>query len=144
MRLGPGVNTSAYEADVFVAPDGSYLIFTAGRRGGLGHGALYISFHGEDGTFEKAKSLGAPINTEGHEICPLFPATVDLFITPIDRTSIASTQPHSGHIADRQQERSLSHPWLSRQTFGFHKQLVKQATSGILQRRTEETGCSQR
>lgn len=70
VRLGPGVNTGAYEADAFVAPDGSYLIFAAGRRSNLGRGDLYISFRGEDGTFEKAKNLGAPINTEGHELCP--------------------------------------------------------------------------
>jgi len=70
VRLGPGVNTGAYEADVFVAPDGSYVIFAAGRRGGLGRGDLYISVRGEDGTFEKAKNLGAPINTAGHELCP--------------------------------------------------------------------------
>ena len=70
VRLGPGVNTGAYEADVFVAPDGSYLIFAAARRSGLGRGDLYISFRGQDGTFEKARNLGAPINTEGHELCP--------------------------------------------------------------------------
>ena len=29
-----------------------------------------ISFRGEDGTFEKSKNLGPPINTEGHELCP--------------------------------------------------------------------------
>ncbi len=70
VRLGSGVNTGAYEADVFVAPDGSYLIFAAGRRSNIGRGDLYLSVRGEDGTFETAKNLGAPINTEGHELCP--------------------------------------------------------------------------
>ena len=70
VRLGPGVTTGAYEADPFVAPDGSYLIFAAGRRSNLGRGDLYISARGEDGTFEKARNLGTPINTEGHELCP--------------------------------------------------------------------------
>lgn len=70
VRLGPGVNTGAYEADVFVAPDDSYVLFAAGRRGGLGRGDLYISFRGEDGSFQKSENLGAPINTEGHELCP--------------------------------------------------------------------------
>ena len=71
VRLGPGVNTRAYEADVFVAPDGSYVIFAAGRRANLGRGDLYISFRGEDGEFEQARNLGMPINTEGHELCPV-------------------------------------------------------------------------
>ncbi len=70
IRLGSGVNTGAYEADVFVAPDGSYLIFAAGRRSNIGRGDLYISFRGQDGAWEKAVNLGRPINTEGHEVCP--------------------------------------------------------------------------
>ncbi|MEM7350547.1 MAG: hypothetical protein AAF657_07060 [Acidobacteriota bacterium] len=70
IRLGPGVNTGAYEADPFVAPDGSYLVFAAGRRSNIGRGDIYLSFRGEDGTFEKARNLGPPINTEGHELCP--------------------------------------------------------------------------
>lgn len=70
VRLGSGVNTGAYEADPFVAPDGSYIVFAAGRRGNIGRGDLFIAFRGDDGTFEEAKRLGPPINTEGHELCP--------------------------------------------------------------------------
>ncbi|MEM8959946.1 MAG: hypothetical protein AAGD38_00570 [Acidobacteriota bacterium] len=70
IRLGSGVNTGAYEADPFVAPDGSYLIFAAGRRTNIGRGDIYISFLGEDGAFEKAKNVGPPINTDKHELCP--------------------------------------------------------------------------
>lgn len=69
-QLGNTVNTTRYEADVFVALDESYLIFCGNRKGGLGRGDLYISFKQKDGTWTKAKNMGASINTVGHELCP--------------------------------------------------------------------------
>jgi Tol biopolymer transport system component len=45
VKLESSVNTSSYEADVFVAPDESYLIFCSTRPSGLGRGDLYISFN---------------------------------------------------------------------------------------------------
>ena len=44
-NLGDAVNTSATEADPFVAPDQSYLIICSDRAGGAGEGDLYISFN---------------------------------------------------------------------------------------------------
>ena len=73
-RLPPEINTRAYEADVFVAPDESYLIFCANRKGGLGRGDLYISFKDKGGKWTKSISMGSPINTEGHELCPFVTA----------------------------------------------------------------------
>ena len=69
-RLEGGVNSPAYDADVFVAPDGSYVIFSADRKGGLGRGDLYVSFRAEDGSWPPAESLGEPVNTPHHELCP--------------------------------------------------------------------------
>lgn len=69
-KLGPGVNTSSYEADVFVAPDESYVIFAANRPGGLGSGDLYVSFRKQDGTWTQSKSLGVTINTDTDDFCP--------------------------------------------------------------------------
>ncbi len=69
-RLRGAVNTPGYEADVFVAPDASYLIFSSARREGLGRGDLYVSFRRDDGTWGEGRNMGAPINTEGHELCP--------------------------------------------------------------------------
>lgn len=68
-KLGPGVNTVEYEADVFVAPDESYLVFASNRPGGMGRGDLYISFN-KNGKWSKAQNLGEAVNTEGHELCP--------------------------------------------------------------------------
>jgi hypothetical protein len=69
-RLGAGVNSSHYEADVFIAPDESYLVFAANRPGGLGSGDLHVSFREPDGTWTASRSLGNSINTETNDFCP--------------------------------------------------------------------------
>lgn len=63
------INTGAYEADVFIAPDESYIIFATTRRSGFGRGDLYISFK-QNGEWTKAKNMGDAINTEHNELCP--------------------------------------------------------------------------
>ena len=70
VKLSDSINTSSYEADVFVAYDESYLIFCGDRPEGYGKGDLYISFKNADGTWKKAKNMGKVINTPGHELCP--------------------------------------------------------------------------
>lgn len=70
VALSDAVNTTAYEADVFVDPDEDYIIFCASRREGLGQGDLYISFKNGDGTWSESKNMGSLINTPGHELCP--------------------------------------------------------------------------
>ena len=70
ISLGDAINTSNYEADVFVDPNESYVIFCARRPEGLGRGDLYISFKNTDGTWTTSKSMGDKINTKGHELCP--------------------------------------------------------------------------
>ncbi len=70
IKLPETVNTSAYEADVFIAPDESYIIFCSFKRSGLGEGDLYISFKDENNEWTKAVNMGAPINSEHHELCP--------------------------------------------------------------------------
>ncbi len=68
--LDSAVNTTDYEADVFVAPDESYLIFCSTRDGGLGRGDLYVSFKNSDGNWTKAVNMGKGINTKHYEYCP--------------------------------------------------------------------------
>ena len=76
VALSDSVNSRWYEADVFIAPDESYIIFCASRPKpeGLGRGDLYISFKDENGAWLRAKNMGAPINTEYHELCPFVSA----------------------------------------------------------------------
>ncbi|MEM6803654.1 MAG: ankyrin repeat domain-containing protein [Bacteroidota bacterium] len=68
--LDSAVNTPEYEADVFVAPDESYLIFCSTRKGGFGGGDLYISFKNEEGNWTQAVNMGKEVNTPNYEYCP--------------------------------------------------------------------------
>lgn len=68
--MDESINTKSYEADVFIAPDESYIIFCSIRKEGYGQGDLYISFKNDDGNWTKATNMGEIINTEGHELCP--------------------------------------------------------------------------
>ncbi|MEO1528917.1 MAG: hypothetical protein AAFX06_26145 [Planctomycetota bacterium] len=68
----PGrVNTNKYEADVFVAPDESYVIFSSsGRADGLGQGDLYVSFKEASGDWSAAVNLGDRVNSDQQEFAP--------------------------------------------------------------------------
>ena len=68
--LSDSINGRAYEADVYVAPDESYVIFCSRRSGGLGRGDLYISQKRADRSWTKPLNLGEQINSEGHQLCP--------------------------------------------------------------------------
>ncbi|MEM9546444.1 MAG: hypothetical protein AAGA77_10760 [Bacteroidota bacterium] len=70
IKLPQEINTDRYEADVFVAPDESYMVFCSIRPEGFGRGDLYISFKDENGNWKKAVHMDKSINTKGHELCP--------------------------------------------------------------------------
>ena len=72
--LPSDINTGNYEADVFVAPDESYIIFASSRRSGYGQIDLYISEKDEDANWGKSRNLGETINTPGPEYCPFVSA----------------------------------------------------------------------
>jgi len=74
IKLSNAINSDAYEADVFVAPDESYLIFSAEKPGGYGRGDLYISFSNANGTWTDAKNVGKEINGRRSEYCPFVTA----------------------------------------------------------------------
>lgn len=70
-RLRGDVNTDHYEADVFVSPDESYLIFSSnGRADGIGDGDLYVSFRSEDGSWSRGINMGKAINSSGNDFAP--------------------------------------------------------------------------
>ncbi|MFK7756325.1 MAG: TolB family protein [Flavobacteriales bacterium] len=70
IALSDSINTGNYEADVFVDPEETYIIFCARRPEGLGKGDLYVSFKNNDGTWTKSINMGEKINTKDHELCP--------------------------------------------------------------------------
>ncbi|MEE9466021.1 MAG: hypothetical protein V3W14_10665 [Candidatus Neomarinimicrobiota bacterium] len=82
-NLGPAVNSEYDETDVLVAPDQSYIIYTAvDKPGGLGGGDLYISFRGADNAWTAARHMGSAINSSASDFCPaLSPDGKYLFFT---------------------------------------------------------------
>jgi len=70
-NLGEAVNSEHNDFDAYVARDESYLIFSSnGRSDGFGSGDLYVSYHKTDGSWTKAKNMGAAINSSSMEYCP--------------------------------------------------------------------------
>jgi len=63
-NLGAPVNTGESEGMPFIAPDGSYLLFSRNYD-------LYISYRTEDGGWCEPVKLEAPINSPSLEICPM-------------------------------------------------------------------------
>lgn len=88
LPVGDSINMRDYEADVFVAPDESYLIFCGDHLDGFGKGDLYISFKNADATWTKARNMGDAINTAGHELCPFVTRDGKYFSTLVIRTFI--------------------------------------------------------
>jgi ankyrin repeat protein len=62
--LGPTINVNGSEGMPFIAPDGSYLLFSRDMD-------IWISFRGPDGGWKAATRLPSPINTPDLEICPV-------------------------------------------------------------------------
>jgi WD40-like Beta Propeller Repeat len=69
-NLGDSVNTRANEVEPWIAPDESYLIFSAqGRPSSLGEHDLYISFR-RNGVWQRGIHLPAPINSPAGDLNP--------------------------------------------------------------------------
>ncbi|MEM9887736.1 MAG: ankyrin repeat domain-containing protein [Bacteroidota bacterium] len=74
ISVGDSINTEGYEADVYVNPAETYMIFCSTRKEGFGRGDLYISFRQPNGTWTKAVNMGETVNTNYHELCPFVTA----------------------------------------------------------------------
>lgn len=67
VNLGPPLNTSAGEESPFIAPDGSYLLFSRQYD-------LWVSFRGADGAWSEPVNLGPGVNSPSIELCPVVTA----------------------------------------------------------------------
>lgn len=67
-RLPAGVNAFHQNCDSYVAPDESYLVFTAFPRSGNQNnpGGLYISFRDAEGGWSDAREIGPPVKSESN------------------------------------------------------------------------------
>jgi len=65
------LNSPSSEANCYIAPDQSYLIFASyGRPEGIGDGDLYVSFN-QNGVWTKAVNLGVGVNSPAREYAPI-------------------------------------------------------------------------
>ncbi|NQT96174.1 MAG: PD40 domain-containing protein [Candidatus Marinimicrobia bacterium] len=70
-KLPEVINTDQAEYNAFIAPDGSYLIYSSHNRlGELGGGDLYINFRNADGSWGIARHMGPGINSPALDYCP--------------------------------------------------------------------------
>jgi Tol biopolymer transport system component len=68
-RLPNGVNTPHTDADPYVAPDESYIIFSSDRPGGAGEGDLYITRR-NGSAWSAPRALGPKVNSADYEYTP--------------------------------------------------------------------------
>ena len=67
VNLGDVINTAADETTPFIAPDGSYLLFSRAFD-------LWVSFREKDGTWSTPVKFGPEVNSPGFELCPVVSA----------------------------------------------------------------------
>jgi ankyrin repeat protein len=68
INVGEPINSSGQETTPFIAPDGSYLLFSRQYD-------LWVSFPGAGGTWSEPVKLGPEVNSPSVELCPI--VTVD-------------------------------------------------------------------
>ena len=68
--LPRGVNAGQRNANPYISPDESYMLWDGVRRSGFGESDIYVSFKQADGTWSEAFNLGSTINTAGAESRP--------------------------------------------------------------------------
>ncbi len=72
INLGPSINSTASEGDIYVSPDETYIIHVSnGRADGLGESDLYISFRESDGSWGQTENMGETINSAMADYCPM-------------------------------------------------------------------------
>lgn len=64
-KLAAPFNTSKYDGDPCVAPDGRWVVFYSARQGGSTD--LYVTFRTAQGGWTDAQNLGAAFNTRDDE-----------------------------------------------------------------------------
>jgi ankyrin repeat protein/ketosteroid isomerase-like protein len=67
VNAGPPINSAAGEESPFIAPDGSYLLFSRQYD-------LWVSFRGADGAWSEPVNLGPGVNSPEIDLCPIVTA----------------------------------------------------------------------
>ena len=70
ISLGDAVNSEADEVTADMSPDGTFIVFSSNRAGGMGGYDLYASRRSPDGRWLPAVNLGRTVNTKADELYP--------------------------------------------------------------------------
>ena len=101
VSLSDSINTDGYEFNAFVAPEESYIIFTAYQREhGFGSGDLYISYKISDSTWTNAKNLGKEINSDKMDYCPFVDVKTNTFYFTSKRSEINNSDKGFSSLQD--------------------------------------------
>ncbi|MGB1042748.1 MAG: TolB family protein [Tenacibaculum sp.] len=89
ISLNTNINSEKYEFNAFVAPDESFIIFTAyGRKDDLGRGDLYISKKDKNNNWLPAEHLKNNINSNRIDYCPFVDTKTNTLYFTSSRTEI--------------------------------------------------------
>jgi outer membrane protein OmpA-like peptidoglycan-associated protein len=69
-NLGENINSSSWESQPSISPDGRELYFVSNRPGGIGEMDIWKSVLSPEGYFSKPVNLGTQINTEFDDMSP--------------------------------------------------------------------------
>jgi outer membrane protein OmpA-like peptidoglycan-associated protein/Tol biopolymer transport system component len=88
VNLGSPVNTSSWESQPSISPDGKTLYFTSNRQGNIGRMDIWVTTLISEGRWSAPQNLGPVINTTGKEMSP--------FIHPDNKTLFFASDGHLG------------------------------------------------
>lgn len=89
VALDSAVNSKLYEFNAYIAPDESYILFTAyGRKGDKGRGDIYISIK-KDGKWQTARPIES-INSDKLDYCPTVSSDGKTLFFTSERSQIKS------------------------------------------------------
>ncbi|MCB0706711.1 MAG: PD40 domain-containing protein [Saprospiraceae bacterium] len=86
--IGPPINTSSWESQPTLSPNGKALYFSSNRPGAIGGKDLWVSYRQSDDSWGEPQNLGPKINTTASEQSP--------FIHPDNQTLYFMSSGHPG------------------------------------------------
>ena len=69
-NLGPNVNSSSWDSQPTLSPEGDTLYFASDRLGGFGLSDIWFTYKKKNGEWAKAENLGPTVNTRESEVSP--------------------------------------------------------------------------
>ncbi len=101
VSISDSINTAGYEFNAYIAPDESFVVYTAyNRPDGLGSGDLYICRKKTDGSWEGSENLGKDINSKQMDYCPYVDLKNDVIYFTSKRSGLDAIPPHQRSLPE--------------------------------------------